>query len=58
MRSESCLSDTTDTDFRPSPERLESLITPKTKAILFNFPSNPTGVTLEKEHMDELVCGP
>lgn len=47
--------DTTDTDFRPSPERLESLITSKTKAILFNFPSNPTGVTIEKEQMDELV---
>jgi aminotransferase len=48
--------DTTDTDFRPSPERLESLITSKTKAILFNYPSNPTGVTLEKEHMDGLVA--
>lgn len=48
--------DTTDTEFRPSPERLESLITAKTKAILFNFPSNPTGVTIEKEQMDELVA--
>lgn len=47
--------DTTDTEFRPSPERLESLITPRTKAILFNFPSNPTGVTIEKGLMDELV---
>jgi aminotransferase len=47
--------DTTDTEFQPSPERLESLITPKTKAILFNFPSNPTGVTIEKEQMDKLV---
>ncbi|MFD1927411.1 aminotransferase class I/II-fold pyridoxal phosphate-dependent enzyme [Sporosarcina siberiensis] len=47
--------DTSDTGFRPSPERLKSLITSKTKAILFNFPSNPTGVTLEKEHMDEIV---
>jgi aminotransferase len=40
--------DTTDTEFRPSPERLESLITAKTKAILFNFPSNSTVVTIEK----------
>lgn len=47
--------DTTDTDFRPSPERLASLITSKTKAVLFNFPSNPTGVTLEKEQMEALV---
>ena len=47
---------TADTEFLPSPERLEALITPKTKAILFNYPSNPTGVTLEKERMDELVA--
>jgi len=46
---------TADTDFIPSPERLEKLITPKTKAILFNYPSNPTGITLEKEQMDSLV---
>ncbi len=48
--------DTTDTDFRPSPERLASLITPNTKAVLFNFPSNPTGVTIEKALMDDLVA--
>jgi len=47
--------DTTDTDFKPTPEKLEALITPKTKAILFNFPTNPTGVTLNKNEMDDLV---
>lgn len=47
--------DTTDTGFKPSPERLEALITSRTKAILFNFPTNPTGVTLDKNEMDELV---
>lgn len=47
--------DTTDTGFKPTPENLEALITPKTKAILFNFPTNPTGVTLNKKEMDELV---
>ena len=47
---------TADTGFLPSAERLEALITPKTKAILFNYPSNPTGVTLEKGQMDELVA--
>lgn len=47
--------DTSDTDFRPSPERLDSLITERTKAVLFNYPSNPTGVTLDKEQMDSLV---
>ncbi|MBE1555264.1 aminotransferase class I/II-fold pyridoxal phosphate-dependent enzyme [Sporosarcina limicola] len=48
--------DTTDTGFTPSPQRLKSLITAKTKAVLFNFPSNPTGMTIEKEQMDELVA--
>jgi aminotransferase len=47
--------DTSVTQFRPSPANLEALITDKTKAILFNYPSNPTGVTLCKEEMDELV---
>lgn len=46
---------TKDTGFCPSPEKLESLITPKTKAILFNYPSNPTGVILKKENIDEIV---
>ncbi|NMH70491.1 aminotransferase class I/II-fold pyridoxal phosphate-dependent enzyme [Bacillus sp. RO3] len=47
--------DTSVTQFRPSPDRLEDLITDKTKAVLFNYPSNPTGVTLSKEEVDELV---
>ncbi|MGM8212272.1 aminotransferase class I/II-fold pyridoxal phosphate-dependent enzyme [Virgibacillus sp. W0430] len=47
---------TVDTNFLPSPERLKSLITSKTKAILFNYPSNPTGTVLNKELLDELVA--
>ncbi len=47
--------DTSMTQFRPSPEHLEALITDKTKAILFNYPSNPTGVTLSKEELDDLA---
>lgn len=47
--------DTSDTDFQPSAERLASLINEKTKAVLFNFPSNPTGVTIEPAQMDALV---
>ncbi|MGX9133180.1 aminotransferase class I/II-fold pyridoxal phosphate-dependent enzyme [Rummeliibacillus sp. JY-2-4R] len=47
--------DTTDTDFQPSAERLATLITPKTKAVLFNFPSNPTGATISHEQMDALA---
>lgn len=47
--------DTSDTEFQPSATRLNSLITDKTKAVLFNFPSNPTGVTISPTQMDALV---
>lgn len=47
--------DTSKTGFLPDPEQLEALITDKTKAIILNYPSNPTGVTLPKEHMDKIV---
>lgn len=47
--------DTTDTGFKPCPRRLESLINKKTKAILFNYPSNPTGVTLSFNEMKVLT---
>lgn len=33
-------------DFRIDPERVASAITPRTKAILFSSPANPTGVTV------------
>ncbi|MFC4712727.1 aminotransferase class I/II-fold pyridoxal phosphate-dependent enzyme [Planococcus dechangensis] len=45
--------DTSETDFKPDPHALEELITERTKAVLMNFPSNPTGVTMT---MDELVA--
>ncbi len=47
--------DTTDTGLQPDAKRLEGLINERTKAILFNNPSNPTGVVIQKETMDELV---
>lgn len=47
--------DTSTTGFLPDPKKLEALITDKTKAIVLNYPSNPTGVTLPKEHMDKIV---
>ena len=49
------LLDTSDTGLVPDPERLKAAITNKTKAVLFNFPSNPTGVSLNKEQTDALV---
>lgn len=36
-------------DFLPNIEKLRSKITSKTKAVLFNYPSNPTGCVLNKE---------
>lgn len=47
--------DTTETNFQPSAEKLAELITDKTKAVFFNYPSNPTGVVLTKETMNSLV---
>lgn len=47
--------DTTQTNFLPDPKALEQLITDKTKAIILNYPSNPTGITIGKKHMDEIV---
>ena len=38
-------------NFIPDPDELEKAITPRTKAILMNFPSNPTGAVPERETM-------
>ena len=48
--------DTKQTNFLPDPEHLEQLINEKTKAVIFNYPSNPTGMTMSKEQMDEIVA--
>lgn len=42
-------------DFKITPEQLESLITPKTKAFLFCSPSNPTGAIYSKEELAAIV---
>jgi aminotransferase len=36
-------------NFIPDPDELENAITPKTKAILLNFPCNPTGAIADRE---------
>lgn len=38
--------DTTDTEFKLTPEHLDKLITSKTKAVMLPYPSNPTGAVL------------
>lgn len=42
-------------DFQISTERLESLITERTKAIVINSPSNPTGNCLTMETMEKIA---
>lgn len=41
--------------FRLTPEELEEHITPKTKAIIFPYPNNPTGAVMEKEDLEKLA---
>jgi aspartate aminotransferase len=45
-------------DFKLTPERLKSAITDKTKAVIINSPSNPTGTLYTKEELRALgeVC--
>ncbi|MBC1611925.1 aminotransferase class I/II-fold pyridoxal phosphate-dependent enzyme [Listeria welshimeri] len=43
--------DTTETNFKLTPEQLRAYITPKTKALIIPYPSNPTGVSLTKEEL-------
>jgi aspartate aminotransferase len=44
-----------DEDYLPDPERLEALVTPRTKAIFVNSPSNPTGAVFPAELVERLV---
>jgi aspartate aminotransferase len=44
-----------ETDFKVTPEQVENAITKKTKAILFNSPSNPTGSVYSKEEMEAIA---
>lgn len=47
--------DTTNSNFKVTPELIAHHITNKTKAILLNYPTNPTGVILEREEVEALV---
>ena len=44
-----------DNEFKLTPELLEAAITPKTKAILLNYPSNPTGGFMTSEDYEKIV---
>ena len=42
-------------DFKIIPEDLKKVITPKTKAMIINYPSNPTGGVMTKEDYAKIV---
>ncbi len=42
-------------DFKLTKEDLQKAISPKTKMLLLNFPSNPTGGVMNKEDLDKIV---
>ena len=42
-------------DFHIKKEKLEDLVTPKTKVIFINSPNNPTGVVYSKEEIENIV---
>ncbi len=44
--------------FKLTPEKLAAAVTPKTKALIFNNPSNPTGMVYSREEMEAIaeVC--
>lgn len=44
-----------DSDFKMTPEQLENAITPKTRAIIYSSPSNPTGSLYSKDELKGLA---
>jgi len=42
-------------NFALTPEAIEKAITPKTKAILFPYPNNPTGAVMTREQIDLIL---
>jgi aspartate aminotransferase len=46
---------TLENDFKINPEHLEAAITPKTRLIIFNSPSNPTGMVYSREEMEKIA---
>ncbi|MHB1456172.1 MAG: aminotransferase class I/II-fold pyridoxal phosphate-dependent enzyme [Armatimonadota bacterium] len=41
--------------FAPTAEQIEKVITPRTRAILISFPNNPTGATMSKSALQEIM---
>lgn len=49
------ISTTIDNDFKIKPEQLENAISGKTRLVIFNSPSNPTGMVYSKAEMEVLA---
>lgn len=43
-------------DFQIDTDRLREAVTPKTKAIILNYPANPTGMTIDKPALIEIAA--
>jgi aspartate aminotransferase len=43
-------------DFRPNADRLREAITPRSKAVILNSPSNPTGVVFTREELGAVAA--
>jgi aminotransferase len=41
--------------FRLDPAALESAIGPRTRALMLNYPTNPTGATMERQHLEPIA---
>jgi len=46
---------TIENDFKATAEEVEAAISPKTRAILFNSPSNPTGMVYSRDEMESIA---
>ncbi len=47
--------DTEENGYRVRAEMIEEVLTPKTKAVILNYPSNPCGTVLSKEETERIV---
>ncbi len=50
-----CVETRVEDEFRLTVDELEKKVTPKTKAVLLNFPCNPTGATLSRDDMAAIL---
>ena len=46
---------TLENDFKIRPEQLEAAITDKTRLVIFNSPSNPTGMVYDRNEMEKIA---